>query len=193
MPKTSQQNHLIREATRQKLLDVAMRLFAELGYGSTSIRKIASESGVSAGLLYHYYPNKEALLSAVFFGSMRLIADGMVDVDTKQNPTDRIVFVLKGLFETLTADRLHWAYFNSLRVQPAVEVVLGDAVRQWTEALRSLFMTCFAEMGRENPLLEAYILYSLLEGVIQQYVLDPENYPLDAVVERTIRRVEQGM
>jgi hypothetical protein len=39
-------------------------------------------------------------------------------------------------------------------------------------------------MGRPDPELEALILYSLIEGTIQQYLLDPANYPLDQVVAR---------
>ena len=46
---------------RAKIRTVAQTLFAEHGFGGTTIREIADQTGVNSGLLYHYYPNKEAL------------------------------------------------------------------------------------------------------------------------------------
>ena len=51
MPRTAEQNQIVRDATRAKLVDTAMRLFAQRGYGHTSIRMIAKQADVSVGLL----------------------------------------------------------------------------------------------------------------------------------------------
>lgn len=48
-------------ATRARILDAAMRLFADVGRGQTSIRDIAREAGVSLGMVNHYFGSKEAL------------------------------------------------------------------------------------------------------------------------------------
>ena len=51
--------------TRQRIVDVAAALFAELGYEATSIEAVLRESGISRGALYHHFANKEALFEAV--------------------------------------------------------------------------------------------------------------------------------
>lgn len=48
-------------ATRTRILAAAMRLFADVGRGQTSIRDIAREAGVSLGMVNHYFGSKEAL------------------------------------------------------------------------------------------------------------------------------------
>ena len=53
------------EARREHLVDTALELFAEQGYDATSIKQIAQRAGVSMGLLYHYFPGKSAIISAV--------------------------------------------------------------------------------------------------------------------------------
>lgn len=50
---------------RSQILADASRLFAQDGYGDTSLRDIAEAVGVSKSTLLHHYPSKEALLSAV--------------------------------------------------------------------------------------------------------------------------------
>lgn len=49
---------------KKQLLDVAMRLFAEMGYDNVSVRSVARAAGVASGLAYHYFDSKEALFSA---------------------------------------------------------------------------------------------------------------------------------
>ncbi len=50
-----------REQYRSELLEKCFTLFAEKGYGSLTMRQIATELGVSTGTLYHYFPSKEVL------------------------------------------------------------------------------------------------------------------------------------
>jgi AcrR family transcriptional regulator len=53
------------EATRERLIAVATRLFASRGYEATSIEAVLHEVGVSRGSLYHHFASKEALFEAV--------------------------------------------------------------------------------------------------------------------------------
>jgi AcrR family transcriptional regulator len=50
-----------RDRYRKELLNKSFDLFAEKGYGSTTMRQVAEGLGVSTGTLYHYFPSKEAL------------------------------------------------------------------------------------------------------------------------------------
>ena len=53
-------------ATREHVVAVATRLFAERGYEATSIDAVLEESGVSRGSLYHHFASKESLFEAAF-------------------------------------------------------------------------------------------------------------------------------
>ncbi|WP_405059216.1 TetR/AcrR family transcriptional regulator [Kribbella sp. NBC_01505] len=50
---------------REQLLDVAMSVFGTRGLELASTREVAAAAGVTPGLLYHYFPSKEALALAV--------------------------------------------------------------------------------------------------------------------------------
>lgn len=51
--------------TRRRILEAARRLFAEGGYAGVSMDRVAAASGVKKANLFHYYPSKEALGTAV--------------------------------------------------------------------------------------------------------------------------------
>jgi TetR/AcrR family transcriptional regulator, cholesterol catabolism regulator len=50
---------------RQELLELSARLFAERGYGATTVRDIADEAGILSGSLYHHFPSKEAIVDEI--------------------------------------------------------------------------------------------------------------------------------
>src|SRR4051812_41064436 len=54
------------QRTRERILDTAMRLFAERGYDRTTMRDIAAGAECSLGLAYHYFAGKEAIVLALY-------------------------------------------------------------------------------------------------------------------------------
>ena len=66
------------ETTRQNLVAVATRLFAERGYEPVSIDAILSETGISRGSLYHHFAGKEALFTAALEATEARVAATVV-------------------------------------------------------------------------------------------------------------------
>jgi AcrR family transcriptional regulator len=53
-------------AARGRLYDTAIRMISARGYEATTLREIAKEAGVSVGLLYRYFPSKQAIIIALY-------------------------------------------------------------------------------------------------------------------------------
>ena len=53
-------------AARERLYATAMQMIAARGYEATTLRDIAKEAGVSVGLLYRYFPSKQAVVIALY-------------------------------------------------------------------------------------------------------------------------------
>ena len=51
---------------RKRILDAAIRVFAEHGYHGSRVGDIAEDAGVAHGLLYHYFSSKEEVLRTIF-------------------------------------------------------------------------------------------------------------------------------
>lgn len=50
---------------RERILQEALKLFAQYGYERVSLRRLASAIGLTPPTLYHYFPTKEALLETL--------------------------------------------------------------------------------------------------------------------------------
>src|SRR6187401_2512684 len=65
---SSSMPNLQPEATldrRSQILDAAVVCFAKHGFHQASMHDISAEAGISVGLIYRYFENKEAVISAM--------------------------------------------------------------------------------------------------------------------------------
>jgi TetR/AcrR family transcriptional regulator, repressor for uid operon len=58
-------NPELQSRRRFEIVSAAEQCFLKRGFHQTSMQNIASESGLSMGLLYRYFSNKEAIIEAV--------------------------------------------------------------------------------------------------------------------------------
>jgi AcrR family transcriptional regulator len=80
-----------REERRQAIIEVAARLFAELGYTSCEMERVASELGIAKGTLYLYFPSKEKLFYACVDAGMKQMQAAVLQAaDEATELVDRI-------------------------------------------------------------------------------------------------------
>ena len=52
------------QQTKRRIMESALKEFAEQGYGASSVNNICSCEGVSKGIIYHYFQTKDELYLA---------------------------------------------------------------------------------------------------------------------------------
>lgn len=65
MPRTPQQNQQLKEERRGALLEAAREVFARKGLAASKMTDLAAAAGISYGLVYHYFPDKESVFAAL--------------------------------------------------------------------------------------------------------------------------------
>jgi AcrR family transcriptional regulator len=175
------------EDTRALLLRSALLCFAEHGFEGTSIRKIATRAGLSLGLLYHYFPSKEALLQALFAQSVELIQGCFLEVAEEVEPRRRLELLLRVSFRVMKEHRDFYRVSYGVRMQPGVVAGLSEQILLWNTALHAQFLELLEAAAVPDASTRAFLLISALDGACQQYVLHPDFFPLDAVGELLLR------
>ena len=152
------------------------------------MRAIADRAGVSVGLLYTHFEGKDGLLRALFEASMADVRASFAEAEAEGPPARRIERLVRASFAILRRRETFWRLSYGVRMQDAVLAGLGDRVLTWTDEIRRVLERYLREAGFPEPEIEAALLFALIDGVSQHYVLDPARYPLDAVVERIVAR-----
>ncbi|MBP1967876.1 TetR/AcrR family transcriptional regulator [Paenibacillus aceris] len=64
-----------KQATRKKIIDTALQLFAEQGYDATTVHQITERAGVAKGTFFNYFASKEEVFCDIqtFWASTEFI------------------------------------------------------------------------------------------------------------------------
>ncbi|WP_414167364.1 TetR/AcrR family transcriptional regulator [Streptoverticillium reticulum] len=74
------------QARKRHIVDAATVLFATKGFERTTTAEICKAAGMSAGNLFHYFPNKRAVFLAVFEGDRDDKAERLVQARSAEDP-----------------------------------------------------------------------------------------------------------
>lgn len=85
---------------RERILDVAGRLFAERGYGGTSVRDIAEQLGISNPSIYHHFGSKAELLEELLRGPLDLVQQAAVHAEGLDG-RERFRVLIEAMLEAL--------------------------------------------------------------------------------------------
>ncbi len=99
-------NTIIGNGRRAQIARLATELFHRKGYAATSMRELASVSGIEAPSLYNHFSSKETLLHEICFG----MADAFVSTAQRISAmdlsvTDRLALAIKEHLRLLFSDR----------------------------------------------------------------------------------------
>ncbi|OIJ87880.1 TetR/AcrR family transcriptional regulator [Streptomyces colonosanans] len=79
------------QARRRHILGVAAGLFAAKGYERTTTAEICKAAGMSAGNLFHYFPNKRAIFLAVFEDDEEGKAERLAQAQAAADPWEALL------------------------------------------------------------------------------------------------------
>lgn len=66
-----------RERTREEILRIATRRFAESGYAGVALEDLVAEAGLTRGALYHHFGSKHGLFAAVVERAQFAVAEAV--------------------------------------------------------------------------------------------------------------------
>jgi len=102
MARTEEQNEQIRDARKEKIRIEALHQFSKKGLCATRIQDIAQGAGMSQGLLYHYYPSKDAIYLDMINDALEKTNQAAISVrDMEVSAKEKILFSLQELFKTI--------------------------------------------------------------------------------------------
>lgn len=153
MAKSKEQNEKIRDERRERILSVALRLFATNGLAGTKVADIATAAEMSHGLLYHYYRSKEEIFVELIrhaFENMNHAALALEQLPLP--PAEKIRLAIEKLLEGLESHEDTGHYHLLIAVATASDAIPEEA-KQIIQAHNQLpyeVMTRIIQQGQEQ-------------------------------------------
>ena len=192
-------------ATRSRLLDAAERLFQAQGVSGTSLQDIAAAAGASRGAVYWHFKDKADLFNAMMERVSLPLEDALQQARgaAGDDPLPQLRAALlaalrrtagdpqtRRVFEVATQKV---EYIDALgKVRERHLAVRGQSVLQMKQALQRSARA----RGRRLPIAApaaARGLHALVDGLIQNWLLDPNAFELEAAGRQAIDAYLAGL
>ncbi len=195
------------EQRRQELIDATIECLKRDGHEGLSMRAIATQAGVSLGLINHHFPNKDDLVAAAYRHFNSQLVDGLKAAVHKAPsfPRARMRAFLKASFsrpnldpETLAVWVVFWGMY---RHSPMIQGVHRESYQGYVQLLRDMLTELVAGADAGAPpvdlRLAAIGLTALLDGLWLEWCLQPGTFrPAEAIalceawVDNLVRRAD---
>ena len=178
---------------RTQILDAALVCFAKRGFHQASMHDISAEAGISVGLIYRYFENKDAVISAMADRHKKEIHE--VLERAQQAPT--LLESLEILFTAHCCEDapqvvsafvvdLYAEASRNQRVADLVRDVLQTAMDGVTDLIARSPEAESAAHGLK-PHEQAELIFAVSRGMLMRDVLQPQEM---TAAERRIRQLE---
>ena len=160
------------ERTRQKLLESAERIFAELGYHDASIVKITEAAGVGQGTFYLYFDGKKRIFDELVLDLNARVRRAMTEASSQGTTRAERELLGFGAFFRFTGE--HPALYRIIR---QAEFVSPETLQLHYERLTEGYMAGLqqamdaGEVAKGDPEVLAWSLMGIGELVGMRWVL----------------------
>jgi AcrR family transcriptional regulator len=159
-------------ATRQRLLDAAERIFAELGYPDASIVKITEAAGVAQGTFYLYFSSKQEIFEELVRDLNRRVRRAMAaGAERGRTRAESELLGFKGYFEFAAQ---HGALYRIIR---QAEFVSPQTLHDHYETIASGYVAALesamerGEAARMDPEVLAWALMGMGELLGMRWIV----------------------
>lgn len=165
-----------RHSASDRVVDMALTLFAEHGVSGTSLQMIADALGVTKAAVYHQFNSKEEIVLAVIAPALEQLTVVTEDAERRRTPAARRDAVLAGLVDFVVDNRSLAAVMHG---DPAVTHAL-----QSHEPLRHLGDRVIGLLSGPEPDPEFRVAAVMVTGGVMIAGADPQ---LSAVRDDVLR------
>lgn len=167
----------LKEKRRQELLDFSLYLFVHKGYEGTTVRDIAKKANTSVGLLFHYFPTKEAIVKELIRlaeAGVALIVNQLTSINEPISGFERITkFILESFAEPTTKDL--FLLVNQIKTFESVP----DVMHNFPDTIQASLPVIIngqkaGEIKKGEPLALALAYWGAIQGIAEVMTWYPE-------------------
>jgi TetR/AcrR family transcriptional repressor of bet genes len=180
---------------REAIIRAAFEVACRDQLGGLSMRAVAEAAGVSKGLVFFYYGDRDTLLRALLDWLLEttLVLEGPEEAPTGEGPSRRLLALVRREVEKLPEDRSRVELFLDFWVRGRGAPEIQERIRRAFARYREGFLTYTEPVvaqaperfGPEGARGLASVVVSFIEGCALQLIADPDRFD----VERDMRAV----
>lgn len=182
-----------KEATKKRIISVAMDLFSKQGFEQTTVEQIAEEADIAKGTIYNHFPVKEAIICEHV---QRIIREQGPEVlsQIRQLPDtrSRLITVLRKSMDWMNVNLNNDIYekYFIYRMQTIVYSIKDQSLRSGVSGVLEEILELGKEAGEIRQDVSSVVLAGHLETIASftaiGWVTRPECFAINEAIEMNV-------
>ncbi len=186
----------LAEIRRDQIIEAAVAIIDEKGLQHLSLSEIEKRAGMSRGQLTYYFPQKEAILLAVFDRLLQLMRQ-RIEAEHPDHPCSStnpgwerlrafLSFVLVHPPEAREFHSLQYTFLSQIGHREDFRQHLADLYESWRQQMAADLAGDLARSRGDtavSPRTFATLVQAILHGLAMQRVADPQAYDRQEMLE----------
>lgn len=184
---------------RKRIMEGAIRVFAENGFHGTTVAQVAAEAGVADGTIYLYFENKDDLLVSIFEETMdHFIDTGIETIAGCPSPVDKLRAIARLHLENLGANEYLASVFQ-IELRYSLHIM-----KKFSQSKLRRYFSIIEQVIREgqqtghfrrdfNPWIAVKVLFGALDEMATDWLLRTKDADLVQMADPTLDILVRGL
>lgn len=186
MSRNKIQNEKIKDERRAQILNEALKIFAVKGLGAARVSDISKSTGISQGLIYHYFGSKEEMFTELVTTAIRNLNHAARELEKSPlSSKDKLILAVKELLAGIENSGTASTYYFLITQAAMSESVPEEArniIRQENHVKYEVMQRIFEQGQQEGSIRTfdvskmAVAFWSLINGLAINRAINQERY-----------------
>jgi AcrR family transcriptional regulator len=186
MSRNKELNQIIKDERREQILTAALKLFASKGLAAARMSELSKSTGISQGLVYHYYRSKEELFTSLISSAIEKMNSAAINLEKLDiSSREKIILAVDSLLKGFN-ENTHTTDYYYLIIQTALSESFPQEARRIISSgnhIKYDVMTRIFKKGQEEGTVKSHpardmatLFFATINGLALNKAIHGANY-----------------
>jgi len=185
-PRSKEMARKMRGKTREAIISASLELFAKHGYSATTTEEIANKARISKGLIFTHFSTKQDILFAILDEEIERILPEFFKENDPRPAKEKFIALVNSWLGMIKNEPLLVRLSLQLNLDDEYRKVLKKKGIKYFEVTFARLSKLIEQLGSDKPELDCFLLMFVFDGIVANYTVAPELFPIDAIMDHLI-------
>ena len=138
--------------------------------------------------MYNYFASKEKLLDKIIQEGFNSLAEMKYEGKRGIDPEKQLEEFIDAILDKLYSNFFYWQLYLALLIHPEIQKKFEKKMQKFRDEFIKTVASLFRKLKVKNPELEAFLLGTFFDGLVLNFMIAEDLFPIKKIKEALISK-----